>query len=77
MTSALPLYDNGTLKRGDKGDYIWKTEQALGVKTFEALFETPFAKRFPTFAKLLAVNLANAGTVVLLHHPLPLVGVSR
>ena len=22
------LYDNGTLKRGDKGDYIWKTEQA-------------------------------------------------
>ena len=61
MTKALPLYDNGTLKRGDKGDYIWKTEMALGVKSFGELFDTPFAKRFPTFAKLLAVNSTTEG----------------
>jgi hypothetical protein len=83
MTRDLPLYDNGTLKRGDKGDYIWyvcewqawsltdlwlksalchrKTENALGVKDYKGLFSTPFAKRFPTFARLLAVNSTTEG----------------
>jgi hypothetical protein len=61
VTKALPLYDNGTLKRGDKGDYIWKTEQALGVPDFASLLSTPLAQRFPTFARLLAVNSSTAG----------------
>ena len=56
MVKTLPLYDNGTLKRGDKSDYIWKTEMALGVKDYQSLFNTSLAKRFPSFAKLLAVN---------------------
>ena len=56
MTRNLPLYDNGTLKRGDKSDYIWNTESALGVSQYQDLFRTPLAARFPTFAKLLAVN---------------------
>ena len=56
MVRDLPLYDNGTLKRGDKGDYIWRTEQTLGVGNFSALFGTPLAARFPTFSKLLSVN---------------------
>ena len=56
MVKTLPLYDNGNLKRGDKSDYIWKTEMALGVKDYQSLFNTSLAKRFPSFAKLLAVN---------------------
>ena len=61
MTRDLPLYDNGTLKRGDKGDYIWKTEQSLGVPDFASIFDTPLARRFPTFARLLAVNSSTSG----------------
>ena len=61
MVKSLPLYDNGTLKRGDKSDYIWKTEQALGVKDFRSIFNTSLAKRFPSFAKLLAVNSTTEG----------------
>ena len=51
----------GTLKRGDKGDYIWRTEQALGVSRFSALFHTALAARFPPFAKLLSLNSTLAG----------------
>eukprot|EP00035_Acanthoeca_spectabilis_P000484 m.73609 g.73609 ORF g.73609 m.73609 type:complete len:246 (+) comp10237_c0_seq2:1814-2551(+) len=56
MVTALPAYDNGTLHRGDKGDYVWNTEQQLGVASYAALFNTVLAKRFPTFAELLSVN---------------------
>ena len=61
MTKDLPLYDNGTLKRGDKGDYIWRTERDLGVTSFEDIFSTPLAQRFPTFGQLLAVNSSTEG----------------
>ena len=61
MTRDLPLYDNGTLKRGDKGDYIWRAEQVLGVPDFESIFSTPLAKRFPTFGHLLAINSTTKG----------------
>merc|ERR1711920_844794 len=61
MTKDLAKYDDGTLKRGDKGDYIWRTEQTLGVATPEDLLTAPFAKRFPTFASMLAVNSTEAG----------------
>lgn len=52
----LPLYDNGTLKRGDKGDFIWRTEKSLQVESYDDLFLTPFATRFRTFATMLKVN---------------------
>ena len=63
MTRDLPLYDNGTLKRGDKGDYIWRTEQALDVGSYGALAHTRLAQRFPTFAKLLSLNSTLNGWV--------------
>ena len=61
MTKDLPLYDNDTLKRGDEGDFIWRTETGLGVRDVRALFGTLLAARFPTFARLLAVNSTTKG----------------
>lgn len=46
----------GTLKRGDKGDYIWKTYSALGVHNLHGLDGTLLAKRFPSFARMMAIN---------------------
>lgn len=57
----LSKYDNGTLKRGDKGDYIWRTEQALGVNSYSGMLTTPLAVRFPTFEKIVRVNSSTAG----------------
>ena len=59
--SGLALYDNGTLKRGDKGDYVWRTEGALGVHSEEQLAASAFAQRFPTFRQMMAVNSSVAG----------------
>ena len=53
MVKPLPLYDNGTLKRGDKGDYIYKTFGALGVHSLQELGSTLLAKRFPSFARMM------------------------
>jgi hypothetical protein len=62
MTINLKKYDNGTLKRGDKMDYIWNAESALGVAgSYPALFKTALAARFPTFARLLSVNSTHEG----------------
>eukprot|EP00937_MAST-01D_sp_MAST-1D-sp2_P001911 g1911.t1 len=61
MTADLPLYDNGTLRRGDKGDYIWKTEQALGVRAYPLIWGTEFASRFPTFAARMRANSTQVG----------------
>ena len=58
MVKPLPLYDNGTLKRGDKGDYIYKTFGALGVHSLQELDDTLLAKRFPSFARMMYVPLA-------------------
>ena len=59
--SGLALYDNGTLKRGDKGDYVWRTEGALDVHSEEQLAASAFAQRFPTFRQMMAVNSSVAG----------------
>ena len=61
ITRNLPLYDSKQLKRGDKGDYVWRAQQALGVTAFEDMFTTTLAKRFPAFARLLSVNSTTAG----------------
>lgn len=48
MTVTLPAYDNGTLKRGDKMDYIWNVETDLGVAgSYDEIFTSALAKRFP------------------------------
>lgn len=60
-TTALPLYDNGTLHRGDKGDYIYRTEGSLGVPNYTDLFHTNLSYRFPTFTRMLSVNSTRAG----------------
>ena len=57
VVKPLPLYDNGTLKRGDKGDYIYKTFGALGVHSLQELGSTLLAKRFPSFARMMYVAL--------------------
>lgn len=50
----LPKIDNGTACcRGSKSDYIWNTEQQLGVQSFDEIFHSPFAKRWPSFAEQL------------------------
>ena len=67
MVSDLPLYDNGTLHRGDKSDYIWKTCSALGLSDScgadlqKTLDETLLAKRFPSFARMLSINSTAVG----------------
>ena len=48
MTKNLPAYDNGTLKRGDKMDYVWNAENDLGIAgAYSAIFKTALATRFP------------------------------
>lgn len=62
MTINLKAYDNGTLKRGDKMDYVWNAENDLGIGgDFPSLFKTALAERFPTFARLLSVNSTHEG----------------
>ena len=67
MVSALPLFDNGTLKRGAKSDYIWKTCVGLGLSGScgadlqGQLDQTPLALRYPSFARMLSVNSTAVG----------------
>ncbi|MFI4911229.1 MAG: right-handed parallel beta-helix repeat-containing protein [Sedimentisphaeraceae bacterium JB056] len=46
----IPLYDNGTLTRGDVGDYIWRTEQVVGVEGWNS---EPWLSHFPLFATVM------------------------
>ena len=43
-------YDSGELKRGDKTDYIWKTEQAIGKEGWN---KEPWISKYPLFAKIM------------------------
>jgi hypothetical protein len=62
MTVNLHAYDNGTLKRGDKMDYVWNAENDLGVAgSYSELFTTALARRFPTFARMLSANSTHEG----------------
>lgn len=62
MTRNLKMYDNGTLKRGDKMDYVWNAESALGVAgSYSTLFRTALAERFPTFGRLMSINSTQEG----------------
>lgn len=43
-------YDKGELKRGDKTDYLWKTEQVVGKAGWN---KEPWISRYPLFAKIM------------------------
>ena len=51
LQTKLEQYDNGTLKRGDVGDFVWRTEQAVGAADWHGLFTTG-----PAFSALRHVN---------------------
>ncbi|MEM9235224.1 MAG: right-handed parallel beta-helix repeat-containing protein [Verrucomicrobiota bacterium] len=46
----IARYDSGELKRGDKGDQIWRTEQVIGEKGWN---QEPWSSRFPRFRKIM------------------------
>lgn len=46
----IAKYDSGELKRGDKGDWIWRTEQVIGPEGWNS---PRWSKRFPEFAKIM------------------------
>ncbi|MDQ8190205.1 right-handed parallel beta-helix repeat-containing protein [Roseibacillus persicicus] len=46
----IARYDSGELKRGDKGDVIWRTEQVVGKEGWN---REPWISRFPLFAKIM------------------------
>lgn len=43
-------YDAGELKRGDKTDYIWRTEQAIGKEGWN---KEPWVSHYPLFQKIM------------------------
>ncbi len=43
-------YDSGKLKRGDKMDYIWRTEQAIGKQGWD---NEPWKTKYPLFTKIM------------------------
>lgn len=47
---AIAKYEDGTLKRGDKGDIIWRTEQIIGKEGWN---NEIWKKRYPIFAKIM------------------------
>lgn len=45
-----PQYESGELKRGDKMDYVWRTEQVVGEEGWN---KEPWASHFPKFRKIM------------------------
>jgi hypothetical protein len=50
LIKAQPKYDSGELKRGDKMDHIWRTEQAVGKKGWNI---APWSTKYPLFKKVM------------------------
>ncbi len=46
----IERYDSGELKRGDKMDHIWRTEQVVGEKGWN---NEPWKTKYPLFAKIM------------------------
>lgn len=46
----IAKFDAGELKRGDKGDYIWRTEQVVGTEGWN---KEPWSSRYPSFKKIM------------------------
>ena len=45
-----PKYDSGELKRGDKNDHIWRTEQVVGKEGWN---RPPWSTKYPLFKKVM------------------------
>jgi hypothetical protein len=50
LIEAAPKYDSGELKRGDKMDHIWRTEQVVGREGWNI---APWSTRYPLFKKVM------------------------
>ena len=63
VQDQLNKYDNGTLRRGDVGDFVWRTMQAVNGpgSSWTDLFTSHMAKRFPTFAEMMKYNSSTQG----------------
>ncbi|EMI43681.1 right-handed parallel beta-helix repeat-containing protein [Rhodopirellula sp. SWK7] len=47
---AISRFDSGELKRGDKDDRIWRTEQVIGKQGWN---REPWSSRYPLFGKIM------------------------
>jgi hypothetical protein len=63
VQDQLDSYDTGTLRRGDVGDFVWRTMQAVSGpgSTWADIFTSRMALRFPTFAEMMKVNSSKQG----------------
>ena len=63
VQDMLDKYDNGTLKRGDTGDFVWRTLQAVGgpKSMWQDMFTSTLALRFPTFSEMMKHNSSKLG----------------
>jgi hypothetical protein len=48
--ATIAEFDSGKKKRGDKGDYIWRTEQVVGEKGWN---NSPWKDKYPLFQKVM------------------------
>ncbi|MCP4642214.1 MAG: right-handed parallel beta-helix repeat-containing protein [bacterium] len=51
IIEAQPKYDSGELKRGDKTDHIWRTEQVVGKEGWN---KPPWSAKYPLFKKVMS-----------------------
>lgn len=50
LIEAQPKYEAGELKRGDKADHIWRTEQVVGKEGWN---KPPWSTKYPLFKKVM------------------------
>jgi hypothetical protein len=50
LIEAQPKYDSGELKRGDKNDHLWRTEQVVGKDGWN---RPPWSKKHPLFKQVM------------------------
>lgn len=50
ILEAQPKYDSGELKRGDKNDHIWRTEQVVGREGWN---NPPWSTKYPQFKNVM------------------------
>ena len=48
--ASIARYESGELKRGDKGDHIWRTQQVVGEGGWN---KPPWSTRYPMFTKVM------------------------
>jgi hypothetical protein len=48
--ASIAKYESGEVKRGDKGDHIWRTQQVVGEEGWN---KPPWSTRYPLFTKVM------------------------